>query len=102
MNDSFYTYHIRMVRDLLNKLLESDENIPEQTYENIYNAWSTLNMVDNQIVNSDQTQYDDKTLNNDQLLGNEYDHTLQLIADHIELIEDVLDDIKELMNKLKK
>ena len=102
MDDSFYIYHIRMVRDLLNKLLESDENIPEQTYENIYNAWSTLNMVDNQIVNSDQTQYDDKTLNNDQLLGNEYDHTLQLIVDHIELVEDVLDDIKELMNKLKK
>lgn len=102
MNDSLYTYHIKMVRDSLNRLLESSEDIPEQTYENIYNAWSTLNMVDNQIVNSDQTQYDDKTLNNDQLLGNEYDHTLQLIVDHIELVEDVLDDIRELINKLKK
>lgn len=90
-----------MVRDSLNRLLESSEDIPEQTYENIYNAWSTLNIMSGKTLNDDQAYHDDTTLNNDQLLDNEYDHTLQLIADHIELIEDVLDDIKELMNKLK-
>lgn len=80
---------IKHIKNDLDRLMEQG-NLSEESFNDIYAAWASLNTA---IIHESKGQHDTNE-------SHSIDMLVQDIKDHIELLEDVLTDVKDKISQL--